>query len=281
LRWIRRSFDRKPLADRAWNLSEMRNRGKPKRLHPGEQARLTCCPAMPAASVHDTPLTPYARHEMKHQSLAAGLALMILLGGCDESEPVPPPQTATDPKPPAPSLITKQQARTILGKEAKQLTNTYLADRGVALFRSGSAYYAATRDRHIQIANCFGGGMGGSEVMDFDGDGRDDLLLHYASGSGMVRSGTTVILDDGKQLRVFMISGEPVKREGQWRVPHPLAEYGYGKGKAVPILRFDRESGIIATWPDGTTDDQKWTMPPAVVVAAKWVPNQPTQAEAE
>ena len=228
------------------------------------------------------------------------ISAFILVSGCSQ-----PGAALCGEMTPAPAAISEQQASRVLGTEAKRATlspglglaiasgdggeasgkadtekariEAFLRRHSITVFRAGSEYYALTDDKHVWIASHWGGPMGGSQVVDFDQDGRDDLIVRYELGSGMVRPNSTLILDSKEGLRVFRIHGAPIKQGNEWRAPHPLARYGYGKGKAVPMLRFDREAMPTIAWPAGTREEEKWSMgePGAIVRELNWRPSRP------
>jgi len=194
------------------------------------------------------------------------LLITLLLAGCAgrHSTSASPPGLVGGKEP----SMSAEEASAILGKAAKRASFPYLERRGITVFKTEFAYYAFGNGKHAHIVSTWGGSLGDSEMVDLNNDGRQDLIIHFLHGSGMVRPGTTAIIDDGKGLRVFRIRGRPYK-SGQWRVPHPLASYGDWRNKAEALLHFG-EATIRWTWPVGTREEAKWN---SVVSETNWVPN--------
>ncbi len=167
-------------------------------------------------------------------------------------------------KPEPARRLTAKEATAILEAPAKEVLpkalQQYLKQHGLQIFstsRGGTSECLFRDGKHCFLGGGFGGIGLSHHLVDLNNDGRKDLLVSYQFGSGMVRPGTTIVLDTGKTLRVFQIHGAGRLVKGKWRVSYPLKFYGAGKDYPDAML-VAKDGAITAVWPEGEPPPNDW-----------------------
>ncbi len=151
--------------------------------------------------------------------------------------------------------------------EREEQLESYLNKHGMQIFRvKNMTDYAFVNGEHCNLTG--GGFISGYELRDFDSNGLMDLKVQYVYGSAIIRPETTIVMDDGKALRIFRVNGSVLMKDGKWWAPHPFDTYHpiTGQPRRVAELRFEKGGISVVSKPE----EAKWE----VVTEIEWVPDK-------